>query len=220
MQAGQVRAPHPKGSWVPQRLHVLRCSPCYLNQSLECVPKLCHALLTTLPSSNTCPHACCCSCSCACHVHAHRRWGYDVKGVPKNEAKILFAKNNFWGRTMSAISSSTDPSSYEGFGESAVRDLVRLWQSGSQSACWCSAGPKPAAATIAIIISPRNLPCLVGYRPSHCTPLPGRYFRTEQSLIVVRRRHSSSKGACVCVGVPCAVCCGALLSHRSLHAWL
>lgn len=46
-----------------------------------------------------------------------RRWGYDVKGVPKYEAKILFAKNNFWGRTMSAISSSTDPSSYEGFGE-------------------------------------------------------------------------------------------------------
>ena len=46
-----------------------------------------------------------------------RRWGYDVKGVPKDKAKILFANNNFWGRTMSAISSSTDPSSYEGFGE-------------------------------------------------------------------------------------------------------
>jgi len=45
-----------------------------------------------------------------------RRWGYDVKGVPKYEAKILFARNNFWGRTTSAISSSTDPESYEGFG--------------------------------------------------------------------------------------------------------
>lgn len=45
-----------------------------------------------------------------------RRWGYDVKGVPKNEAKILFAKHNFWGRTTSAISSSTDPEAYEGFG--------------------------------------------------------------------------------------------------------
>jgi hypothetical protein len=50
-------------------------------------------------------------------VFVRRRWGYDVKGVPKYEAKILFAKNNFWGRTMSAISSSTDPSSFEGFGE-------------------------------------------------------------------------------------------------------
>jgi len=36
-----------------------------------------------------------------------RRWGYDVKGVPKNQAKVLFAENNFWGRTLAAISSST-----------------------------------------------------------------------------------------------------------------
>ena len=36
-----------------------------------------------------------------------RRWGYDVKGVPKNQAKVLFAKHNFWGRTLAAISSST-----------------------------------------------------------------------------------------------------------------
>ena len=39
-----------------------------------------------------------------------RRWGYDVKGVPKNEAVILFAENNFWGRTLAAISSSTGTS--------------------------------------------------------------------------------------------------------------
>lgn len=45
-----------------------------------------------------------------------RKWAYEVKGVPKNQAKIIFAKGNFWGRTLSAISSSTDPSSYENFG--------------------------------------------------------------------------------------------------------
>ncbi|MCE2846436.1 MAG: ornithine--oxo-acid transaminase [Sphingobacteriales bacterium] len=45
-----------------------------------------------------------------------RRWGYEVKGIPANEAKIVFAEGNFWGRTLSAISSSTDPSSYSGFG--------------------------------------------------------------------------------------------------------
>ncbi|KAK9806178.1 hypothetical protein WJX72_004528 [[Myrmecia] bisecta] len=45
-----------------------------------------------------------------------RRWGYDVKGVPKNQAKVLFAENNFWGRTLAAISSSTDPESFGGFG--------------------------------------------------------------------------------------------------------
>lgn len=39
-----------------------------------------------------------------------------MKGVPKNQAKVLFAENNFWGRTLAAVSSSTDPSSYEGFG--------------------------------------------------------------------------------------------------------
>jgi ornithine--oxo-acid transaminase len=45
-----------------------------------------------------------------------RRWGYAVKGIPENEAKIIFAEGNFWGRTLAAISSSTDPSSYKGFG--------------------------------------------------------------------------------------------------------
>ena len=44
------------------------------------------------------------------------KWGYDVKGVPKNQAKVLFAAGNFWGRTMAAVSTSQDASSYEGFG--------------------------------------------------------------------------------------------------------
>ena len=45
-----------------------------------------------------------------------RRWGYDHKGVTPNEATVLFAKNNFWGRTIAAVSSSSDPESYTGFG--------------------------------------------------------------------------------------------------------
>ena len=45
-----------------------------------------------------------------------RRWAYDVKGIPANQAKILFAEGNFWGRTLAAISSSTDPLSRNGFG--------------------------------------------------------------------------------------------------------
>ncbi|XP_074088332.1 ornithine aminotransferase, mitochondrial [Macrotis lagotis] len=45
-----------------------------------------------------------------------RKWAYTVKGVPKYKAKIVFAAGNFWGRTISAISSSTDPTSYDGFG--------------------------------------------------------------------------------------------------------
>ena len=45
-----------------------------------------------------------------------RRWGYKVKGIEENKAVVLFAEGNFWGRTMAAISSSTDPSSYNQFG--------------------------------------------------------------------------------------------------------
>jgi len=45
-----------------------------------------------------------------------RKWGYEQKGIPENQAKIIFAKGNFWGRTLAAISSSDDPVSYKGFG--------------------------------------------------------------------------------------------------------
>lgn len=45
-----------------------------------------------------------------------RRWAYDVKGVPENAARVIFAKNNFWGRTMSAISASNDKDAFGGFG--------------------------------------------------------------------------------------------------------
>ena len=45
-----------------------------------------------------------------------RKWGYLKKGIAENQARIIFAQGNFWGRTLAAISSSDDPSSYEGFG--------------------------------------------------------------------------------------------------------
>lgn len=45
-----------------------------------------------------------------------RRWGYEIKQIPANQAKIIFAEGNFWGRTLSAISSSSDPTCYEKFG--------------------------------------------------------------------------------------------------------
>ncbi len=45
-----------------------------------------------------------------------RKWAYKVKGVPQNEAIILFAENNFWGRTLAAVSSSSDPVAKNDFG--------------------------------------------------------------------------------------------------------
>ena len=45
-----------------------------------------------------------------------RRWGYVKKNVPANKATVLFAKGNFWGRTIAACASSDDPDRYLDFG--------------------------------------------------------------------------------------------------------
>ena len=49
-------------------------------------------------------------------VKLARKWAYDVKGIKKYEAKIIVANENFHGRTMMAVSASTDPECYDGFG--------------------------------------------------------------------------------------------------------
>jgi ornithine--oxo-acid transaminase len=45
-----------------------------------------------------------------------RRWGYDVKKIPENLAKIIVCEGNFHGRTLGILSASTDPASRGGFG--------------------------------------------------------------------------------------------------------
>ena len=45
-----------------------------------------------------------------------RKWAYEKKGIPENEAKIIVCEGNFHGRTITIISMSTDPDSYKGFG--------------------------------------------------------------------------------------------------------
>jgi len=45
-----------------------------------------------------------------------RKWAYEKKGIPENEAKIVVCEGNFHGRTITIISMSTDPDSYKGFG--------------------------------------------------------------------------------------------------------
>ena len=45
-----------------------------------------------------------------------RRWGYEVKGIPKNKAIVVGATGNFHGRSLSAVSFSDDPASRENFG--------------------------------------------------------------------------------------------------------
>ncbi|MBT9584399.1 ornithine--oxo-acid transaminase [bacterium] len=45
-----------------------------------------------------------------------RRWGYLHKNIPDNQARVIFVSGNFWGRTLAAISTSTDPDCHDGFG--------------------------------------------------------------------------------------------------------
>ncbi len=45
-----------------------------------------------------------------------RKWGYQVKGIPEGQAKIIFVTGNFHGRTLGVISASSDSSSRKGFG--------------------------------------------------------------------------------------------------------
>ena len=45
-----------------------------------------------------------------------RRWGYRVKGITPEHAKVVVCSENFHGRTITIISMSTDPSSYADFG--------------------------------------------------------------------------------------------------------
>ena len=49
-------------------------------------------------------------------VKLARRWGYLHKNIPDKQARIVFVEGNFWGRTLSAISTSTDPTCRDGFG--------------------------------------------------------------------------------------------------------
>jgi ornithine--oxo-acid transaminase len=49
-------------------------------------------------------------------VKLARKWGYEVKNITQNKAVILFPEGNFWGRSIAAVSSSNDPSSYYNFG--------------------------------------------------------------------------------------------------------
>ena len=45
-----------------------------------------------------------------------RKWAYKVKGIPENQAKIICCEGNFHGRTITIVSMSNDPDSYDGYG--------------------------------------------------------------------------------------------------------
>jgi ornithine--oxo-acid transaminase len=49
-------------------------------------------------------------------IKAVRKWGYEVKNVPENQAEIIVCSENFHGRTVGVVGFSTDPAARDGFG--------------------------------------------------------------------------------------------------------
>ncbi|HWJ86759.1 MAG TPA: ornithine--oxo-acid transaminase [Pelagibacterium sp.] len=49
-------------------------------------------------------------------IKAVRKWGYEVKGIPDDQAEIIVCANNFHGRTIGIVGFSTDPDARGGFG--------------------------------------------------------------------------------------------------------
>lgn len=49
-------------------------------------------------------------------IKTARRWGYEVKGIPADQAQIIGCNGNFHGRTMGAVSLSSEPEYKRGFG--------------------------------------------------------------------------------------------------------
>ncbi|MGA6926000.1 MAG: ornithine--oxo-acid transaminase, partial [Desulfosarcina sp.] len=49
-------------------------------------------------------------------IKAVRKWGYQVKGIPEDQAEIIVCANNFHGRTITIVGFSTDPTARTGFG--------------------------------------------------------------------------------------------------------
>lgn len=49
-------------------------------------------------------------------IKATRKWGYETKGVPRDQAEIIVCADNFHGRTITIVGFSTDPTARKGFG--------------------------------------------------------------------------------------------------------
>lgn len=81
-------------------------------------------------------------------VKAMRRWGYEVKGVPDETAEIVVAEDNFHGRTILAVSLSSDPSSFEHYGP-YVPGIVKV-PFGDADALARAIGPR----TVGVLLEP------------------------------------------------------------------
>jgi ornithine--oxo-acid transaminase len=54
--------------------------------------------------------------ACESSIKIARRWGYEIKGIPPKQARVVFCSSNFWGRSIAACGSSDDPERKKNFG--------------------------------------------------------------------------------------------------------
>ncbi|MBR9978821.1 MAG: ornithine--oxo-acid transaminase [Bacteroidetes bacterium] len=105
---------HPKiyEAFVEQARHVTLTSRAFRNDQLPLLYKKLHELTgydMSLPMNSGAE-------AVETAIKTARRWGYDVKGIPENQAEIVVASGNFHGRTTTIVGFSDDPSSFKGFG--------------------------------------------------------------------------------------------------------
>ncbi|HXA38430.1 MAG TPA: ornithine--oxo-acid transaminase [Phenylobacterium sp.] len=81
-------------------------------------------------------------------IKVARKWGYEVKGVPADQAEIVVAADNFHGRTVAIVGFSTDPQSRGGFGPFAPGFKVVPY--GDTEALDAAIGPN----TVAVLLEP------------------------------------------------------------------
>jgi len=98
-----------------------------------------------------------------------RKWGYEVKGVPKDQAEVIVAADNFHGRTIAIVGFSTDPQSRGGFGPFAPG--FRTVPFGDAAALEAAITPN----TVAFLVEP------IQGEAGVIIPPPG-YLRTAREL--------------------------------------
>lgn len=92
-------------------------------------------------------------------IKVARRWAYRVKKIPTDQATVVFAKGNFWGRSIAALSASTDPNCYTDFGPYVPRfdkvpynDLDALEKKFQQDQTVCAFMMEPIQGEAGVII--------------------------------------------------------------------
>lgn len=96
-------------------------------------------------------------------IKISRRWGYRVKKIPSEQATVVFAKNNFFGRSVAALSASTNPLTYVDFGPYVPRfdkvpfnDLVALEAKFKEDPTVCAFMVEPIQGEAGVVIPDRN----------------------------------------------------------------